>query len=66
MNKQILLSLCLTLLATAPACRKSKEATTQEKIKTTIELDGVVTEVEKTDKTSQADITDNDRMMIKF
>jgi hypothetical protein len=45
MNKHCFSLLCLIVIAFAPACKKTKRTTTQEKIKTTIELDNNVIEV---------------------
>ena len=48
MNNYFFSFLCLTILAIAPACKKATRANTQEKIKTTIELDNSIVEIDDT------------------
>lgn len=60
MNNKLFASLlCITVLASAPACSKRKEKTTKEEpkdINTLIELDNSVFEIEE----------DNDTNVVKF
>jgi hypothetical protein len=49
-NKYFFSVLCLTVLAFAPACKKETPAAKKEEIKTMIELDNTVFEVETEEK----------------
>jgi hypothetical protein len=48
-NSHFFATICLAILACAPACKKEQAATTpqEEEIRTTIELDNTIIEIEE-------------------
>ena len=52
MNKYFFSLVCLTIFAITPACKKTTRANNQEKIKTTIELDNNIVEINNDETTT--------------